>query len=92
MEQMMTDFRKIPPYQKRRFVPEAADLRDREIVRELFRKLLDQPIRSAEERDAWVLARSEMEAALDQEAAVLYIRMTSYTDHEPFAQDYKTYV
>ena len=92
MEQAMTDFRKIPLYQKRCFVPEAANLRDRETVRELFQKLLTRPVRSAEERDAWVLARSELEAALDQEAAVLYIRMTCYTDHATYAQDYKTYV
>ncbi len=92
MEHMTIDFGKIPPYQKRCFVPESANLRDRETVQGLFQQLLSRVVRSAEDRDAWVLARSEMEAALDQEAAGLYIRMTCYTDHEPFAREYKDYV
>ena len=92
MEQIMTDFKKIPLYQKRRFVPETADLQDRDTVRALVQQLLKKPVRSEEDRDAWILARSELDAALDQEAAVLYIKMTCYTDHAPFAQDYKTYV
>jgi len=92
VDQTITDFRKIPLYQKRYFVPESANLRDADTVLDLFEKLVSWPVRTAEDRDAWVLARSEMEAAMDQEAAVLYIRMTSYTDHEPFARDYQAYV
>ncbi len=92
MEQTLIDFRTLPFYQERRFIPKDVDLQSPQCVQEICHALLTQDIHSPEDLEKWILARSELEAALDQEAAVLYIRMTCYTDHEDFAKAYKNFI
>ena len=82
----------LPPYQERRFVPKAADLTSLKDVRLLFEKLLLEEIRSAAGLEQWVLNRSELEAALDQQGSVLYILMTCQTDDPVRVQSYKDFI
>jgi oligoendopeptidase F len=82
----------LVPYQKRRFVPENADLTNLDEIRALYARLSGRDIYFSEELESWVLDRSELETALDQQAAILYIRMTCQTDDVSRAQSYKHYI
>jgi oligoendopeptidase F len=82
----------LVPYQKRRFVPENADLTNLDEIRDLYARLSGRDIHSSEELESWVLDRSELETALDQKAAILYIRMTCQTDDVSRAQSYKHFI
>jgi len=86
------DFSEIALYQKRRFVPEQADLTDTDVLKSLYSKLLDRAVSNTADFEAWIIDRSELEAALDQQGAVLYIRMTCQTDDAKRAEEYKTFI
>ena len=85
------DFSKLSPYQPRRFVPEEANLTDVEQVVSLYRKLLAYEIGSVEELETFLLDRSELDAAVHQQGAILYIRMTCQTDDPDRAKMYKNF-
>lgn len=57
------DFRNLPPYRPRVFVPLDADLGDAGQVTGLYQKLLDRAMGSSRELERWLLNRSELEAA-----------------------------
>jgi len=86
------DLSKLPPYQKRKFVPEEIDLTDKDTVVALMEKLLDREIGSSEELERWLLDSSEFEAALGQTYSVLHIRMTCQTDNQARADAFKNFV
>ncbi len=86
------DISRLPPYHKRRFVPEGFDFYSAAAVGALYEKLRDRPVSSSDELDVWLLDRSEMEAALDQAASVLYIRMTCQTDNPEYASAYTKFI
>ncbi len=86
------NFNTLPPYQERRFVPETADLTNLKEIEALFEKLLAEDIASAGALEGWVLDRSELEAALDQQGTTLYIRMTCQTDDAARARSYKDFI
>ena len=58
----------------------------------LFEQLLAEDIQSAEELERWILKRSELEAAIEQQGAILYIRMTCQTDDTVRVQSYKDFI
>ncbi|MBI3602624.1 MAG: M3 family oligoendopeptidase [Candidatus Omnitrophica bacterium] len=86
------DLAQLPAYQQRTFVPEAADLTDVKIVKDLYQKLLDRPIYSSQELQEWLLERSELDAALNQTASILYIHMTCHTDDPQSAGPYTQFI
>ena len=86
------DFSRIPPYQPRRFVPDCADLNDADQVASLYSKLLARKITSATQLETLLMDRSELEAALDQQRAALYIRMTCQTNDSSRAKAYKKFI
>ena len=86
------DFRNLPTYQERRFVPSAADLGRVEQVVALYETLLSREIGSSETLEAWVLDRSELSAAVTQEGAIRYIAMTCQTDDAERAAAYRHFV
>jgi len=86
------DFEKLSPYQKRQFVPDIADLKDKETLVRLYQKLADRKVHSSAELEQWLLDRSELDAVLDQTQSTLYIRMTCQTDHQEYAASYKNFV
>lgn len=85
------DFSRLPSYQPRRFVPGEANLTDIEQVVSLYRKLLACEIGSVEELETFLLDRSELDAAVHQQGAILYIRMTCQTDDPNRAKMYKDF-
>jgi oligoendopeptidase F len=86
------DFSKLPPYQKRSFVPETVDLADKDQVVALMQKLLDRTICSSEELERWLLDSSEFDAAFSQTYSILHIRMTCQTDDQARADAFKHFV
>ena len=64
----------------RTFVPGDADLGDPDQVESLFDALDEAKLASAPELESWLLKWSELAAALREEEAVRYIRMTCQTD------------
>jgi oligoendopeptidase F len=87
-----SNFTTLQRYQPRRFVPDEADLADRSVVVGLYEQLLSREITSSEDLEEWLLDRSELAAAVDQHASILYVRMTCQTDDEARAEAYKTFV
>lgn len=86
------NFNHLAPYEKRQFVPEQADLTRLNEVVSLYNRLLSSKIQSSKELENWVLQRSELESAFDQQGTILYIRMTCQTDDETRVQSYKTFI
>jgi oligoendopeptidase F len=88
----LPDFDQLPHYQKRRFLPETADLRDKAQVVVLYQRLCERQVHSREAFEKWLNDRSELEAAVDQAGAVLYIKMTIATDNPEFAKAYEDFI
>ncbi len=86
------DFTHIAPYQPRQFVPAQTDLSASEQVRPLFQALLDRSIDSSRALQDWIRERSELEAAISQTGAILYIRMTCQTDDPGRARAYQHFI
>ena len=86
------NFDHLPRYQERKFLPSSVDLTDHSQAALLYRMLLDRPIHSREELEQWLLDRSELETAIDQQGSVLYIRMTCQTDDQKRSEDYKKFI
>ncbi len=86
------DISALPAYQKRRFVPENFDFYSKPAVVALYESLRDRPVSSGDQIEAWLLDRSEMEAAFDQAGSLLYIRMTCQTDNPDYAASYTKFI
>lgn len=86
------DFDQLPRYQERGFLPFDVDLKDSNLVSDLFVQLIERDISSKEEFEQWVLDCSELSAAVDQQGSILYIRMTCHTDDAQFVEDYKDFI
>jgi oligoendopeptidase F len=86
------DLTQLPPYQKRRFVPNDSDLTKAETVKSLYQQLLDRPINSHQELESWLLDRSELDASLGQTGSILYINMTCHTDDPQKAGAYTQFI
>jgi oligoendopeptidase F len=82
----------LPKYQKRRFVPEGARLTEAKEVTALYEELYKRSIRSVQDLEDWILDRSELDAAVNQEGSILYIRMTCQTDDPRKAKAYKDFI
>ena len=86
------DLAKTPSYQPRRFVPEGIDLTDVDKVVRLYQKLNDRDISSAQDLEAFLLDRSELDGVFDQQKSILYIGMTCQTDDSSRAEAYRKFI
>ena len=86
------NFNKLSPFYPRQFVPEDADMTCKETIRLFYQKLLECPVDTTEDMEQLILDRSELEAAIEQQEAVLYIQMTCQTDDPKRAAAYKDFV
>jgi oligoendopeptidase F len=86
------DWTSMKPYQKRSYVPESADLENKDQVVSLLNQLVNRSITSADELKSWLMDYSELSAAVDQVSSILYIRMTCQTDDQERADRYKNYI
>ncbi|MBB6128246.1 M3 family oligoendopeptidase [Mucilaginibacter lappiensis] len=55
----------------------------------IYKELLDRPINSVEELEKWLHDKSELEAALEEDFAWRYIRMTCDTTSEELLQNFQ---
>jgi oligoendopeptidase F len=74
------DLRRLPQDHPRRFLPEELDLGRWEVLEPLFSELEGRRLDSRAALERWLLDWSELEAALDEEGTIRYIRMTCQTD------------
>jgi oligoendopeptidase F len=72
----------------RTYIPEGLEIKW-ENLEPLFKELLDRPINSVEELEHWLHDRSELEAALEEDFAWRYIRMTCDTTSEELLQKFQ---
>ena len=86
------DFDRLPRYQQRQFVPDPFSFDDIEAIKDLYVKLIKRGIRSTQELEKWLLDRSELDAVLDQEGSIRYIRMTSETDRNDYADAHRLFI
>src|SRR5690606_16691991 len=72
----------------RTYIPENLDMHW-ETLMPIFQELKDRNIDSPEESQRWLADRSELEAALSEDFAWRYIRMTCNTNDEKFAEEFQ---
>jgi len=72
----------------RKYIPQDLEI-NWENLEPLFKELCDRPINSAEELEHWLQDRSELEAALEEDFAWRYIRMTCDTANEELLQNFQ---
>ncbi len=86
------EFDHLPNYQKRQFVPENFKVDSVENIKALYQKLLNRPVSSAQELERWLQDRSELDAVLDQDGSLRYIRMTCQTDRQEYSKAYQYFI
>ncbi|MDB5153771.1 MAG: family oligoendopeptidase [Mucilaginibacter sp.] len=73
---------------KRTYIPQNLEIKW-ENLEPLFKELTQRPINSVEELEHWLHDRSELEAALEEDFAWRYIRMTCDTTSEELLQKFQ---
>ncbi len=72
----------------RKYIPETLEI-NWENLEPFFKELCDRAINSVEELEKWLHDRSELEAALEEDFAWRYIRMTCDTASEELLQNFQ---
>ncbi len=87
-------FGTLPPYRKRRFLPETLDLGDWMQVEPHFSRLEQEAdaCKSVAELERWILDWGELSAALDEESSRRYIAMSCHTDDPDAEKAYLHFV
>jgi oligoendopeptidase F len=87
-------FAELPVYRPRRFVPEKIDLGDWSQIAPLFDRLetAAPQCRTVEAFERWLLDRSELTAALDEESSRRYIAMTCHTENAEAEKAYLHFI
>ena len=87
-------FGKLPAAKPRKFVPETIDLGDWAQIAPLFDQLetLAARAKNVADLESWLLAWSELNAALDEESSRRYIAMTCHTDSAEAEKAYLHFV
>jgi oligoendopeptidase F len=73
---------------ERKYIPVELEIKW-ETLEPFYSELLNRPINSVEELEKWLQDRSELEAALEEDFAWRYIRMTCDTASEELLQKYQ---
>src|SRR3977135_1599069 len=72
----------------RTYLPEGFQIRW-ESLEPLFKELTERPINSVDDLEHWLHDRSELEAALEEDFAWRYIRMTCDTNNEQLLANFQ---
>ena len=72
----------------RKYIPETLEIKW-ENLEPLFKELTERPINSVEELEQWLRDRSELEAALEEDFAWRYIRMTCDTTNAELLESFQ---
>jgi len=76
----------------RQFLDESLTVDSWEKIQPYFDELEKRPVETVESLERWLLDLSELRAAIEEEAAVRYIRMTCHTDNPELEKAYLEYV
>lgn len=74
------------------FVPASVDATTFPALEPLFRDLLDRPVATPADLEAWLLDRSDLAAAVGEGRAKLYVAMSCRTDDGAAQQAYASYI
>ena len=88
LERTVPEISKTP----RTYLPETFAVTDWAVIEPYFIELRDRNINSAAELEKWMLDRSELEAALSEDMAWRYIKMTCDTQDQEFAASFQFFV
>src|ERR1700754_4537848 len=72
----------------RTYIPQNLEIKW-ENLEPIFKELTERPINSVEELEKWLHDKSELEAALEEDFAWRYIRMTCDTTSEELLQNFQ---
>lgn len=86
------DISRLPAPHKRQYIPDQTDFSDPDQVKSLYAALLARPLNTADDLDAFLLHRSELEAAVRQHSSILYVQMTCQTDDPDRADAYRRFI
>lgn len=86
------DFKELPRYYERQFLSDSVDFNDFDEIEGYYKLLNNAIVDNKELFEIWIQNRSELDSALDQHAAILYIRMTCQTDDEKKAEEYRNFI
>jgi oligoendopeptidase F len=76
----------------RKFIPENFSATSWDGLEPFFNDLLERKLATQEDLRKWFRDRSELEAAISEDLAWRYIKMTCYTDNETYAKSYEDFV
>ena len=76
------------PSKERKYIPTELEIKW-ETLEPIYQELAGREINSAQELEQWLLDRSELEAALEEDFAWRYIRMTCDTANEELLQNFQ---
>jgi oligoendopeptidase F len=82
----------IPTRPKRKFVSENLAVDSWEKIKPLFNNLVEREISSVEELEGWMLDRSELGAALEEDLAWRYIKMNIDTTDKALAEKFHFWI
>ncbi|MBN2844030.1 MAG: M3 family oligoendopeptidase [Sedimentisphaerales bacterium] len=82
----------LQPFTPRQFVPGCCDLTNPITIKELYRRLLDKEIKTAQDLERFLLNRSELSAAIGQVSSLLHVLMTCKTDDANRCKAYQDFV
>jgi oligoendopeptidase F len=88
----MSVAQEIFPRKVRSFVPQALVVSEWSEIEPLVQRLLDAPLDTVEEVEAWLLNSCELEAIVNEEGAWRYIRMTCDTNSKELRQKYDQFI
>ncbi len=74
------------------FVPDTLDASEFEQIEPLLNELLQREIASSADLERWLIDRSDLESAISEAQADLYITMTRHTDDEEAQRAYLAYI
>ncbi len=88
----MFDHDRLPHEFRRNFLPQKLDPADWSQLGPIYESLLNREIHSREELEEWLADESELDAALFEEGAIRYVRMTTQTDNKDYEKAYLHFV
>jgi oligoendopeptidase F len=89
---MSFEYSRLPRDFPRSFLPAGVDLTNQDRLKQLFSTLESRSLKSTADLERWFKDQSELLAALYEEQALRYIRMTCQTDDPQREKDYLSFV
>jgi oligoendopeptidase F len=77
---------------KRLFIDDTLEINSWDSIEPYYTQLQNREIDSLESLNQWLIDRSELEAAVEEEGRWRYVRMTCDTNSDEYSKHYKTYV